>query len=263
METNSTQIHSPNYPQSLKALGKEAPQEIYYYGDLSLINPQNSISIVGTRKVSIAGKAACSSFVKNLKNQNITIVSGLACGIDSCAHQAALDNNLPTIAVIASGLEAFDYFGEQRLIFNELRKRDNCLILTEHPSKFPAIGWTFARRNRIIAALSHTTVVIEAPLKSGSLITADWALRLNHQVLALEGKHANYQGSNKLLEGGKAKPLILKNKQSQNPILNLLPSSFDLLEQELKIPANELSVQLSLLEIQGKVKKELGNYYLI
>lgn len=258
---NHCNIKSPNYPLALKELSKDAPEELYYYGDINLIDPSNSASIVGTRKVTTAGKSACSTLVKSLGNK--TIVSGLAYGVDSCAHQAALDLNLPTIAVLASGLEAFDYFGTQRLIFDEMRRRDNCLIITEHPPEFPAIKWTFSRRNRIIAALSKTTVVIEAPLKSGALITAEWAKKLNRELLALPGKHANYQGSNQLISSGDAKALVLKNSSSNNPILDLLPKSFDLLKEELMMNGQELSVQLSLLEIEGKVKKELGNYYLI
>ncbi|MDA0771873.1 MAG: DNA-protecting protein DprA [Cyanobacteria bacterium] len=268
-----TDIYQNEYPQVLRELAKEMPLELYYYGNLELINPANSLSIVGTRKVTKLGSNFCSQLIKDLAPAQTTIVSGLAYGVDSAAHQAALDNNLPTIAVLGSGLEAFDYFGRQRLIFNEMRQRSNCLILSEHPPEFPALGWTFARRNRIIAALSQTTLVVEAPLKSGALITADWALLLKRNLWLLPGSGKNYEGSNKLIQEHPALALqnpqqllqdfgIQKHNTKQDPLLDLLPSSFDLLQEQLKIDGRDLSVQLSLLEIAGTIKKELGSYYL-
>ncbi|MDD9897710.1 MAG: DNA-protecting protein DprA [Candidatus Melainabacteria bacterium] len=251
-------LESSQYPKCLHELASKAPREIYYQGNLELINPSKSISIVGTRKLSPVGHNACEQFISSLKDT--TIVSGLAYGLDSCAHQAALDLNLPTIAVIASGLDCFDYFGQQRLIWNEMLRRDNCLILTEVAPGFEAKAWTFAHRNRIIAALSDTTVIIEAPKKSGALITADWAYQLKRNLLVLPGKGHNYQASNKLIEAGIAQELKLEQK-SKDPILKLLPASFDLLLSQLTIDSRELTKQLSLLELEGKVSKEKGSYY--
>jgi DNA processing protein len=284
------QISDPNYPECFKILKADAPQTLYAYGDLDLIQYQRNISVVGTRAPSLYGKHSTRALVQSLKDFDACIVSGLARGIDSEAHLSALESGLPSIAVIASGLEAFDYSGTQRKLFNEMRKRDDCLIISEFPPEFSAIKRNFPHRNRLIAALSPVTVVIEAGLKSGTLVTAEHVIKQNKELLVLPGDlgKESFRGSNKLLAENKAqaifsisllsKYLSLKPKPISNPnqensnkqkelnkiskqILDLIhiePISFDDLVERLGINQISLSTQLSLLEVQGLLRRESG-----
>lgn len=278
-------INDPLYPESFKVLGAQAPETLYFYGDLDLIQYQRNISIVGTRVPSLYGKHSTRALVQSLKNYDACIVSGLARGIDSEAHLSALESGLPSIAIIASGLEAYGYGGSQRKIFNEMRKRDDCLIISEFEPKFEARKGSFPYRNRLIAALSPVTILIEASLNSGTLVTAEHALKQGRQVLALPGDISkdSFKGSNKLLAEGLAQPIYsisllsqyldLKErnitKESKIPaidkisetILNLIdiePVSFDYLMTELGMNQISLSTQLSLLEVKGLLKRESG-----
>lgn len=284
-----TKISDPDYPELFKNLD-DAPETLYYYGNLDLIKYQRNISIVGTRAPSLYGKHSTRALVQSLKTYDACIVSGLARGIDSEAHMSAIESGLPTIAVIASGLESYDYGGTQRKIFNEMRRRDNCLIITEFEPEYGAVKRNFPHRNRLIAALSPVTIVIEASLKSGTLVTAEHALKQGKKLMALPGDISkdSFKGSNKLLAENKAEPIYsisLLSKylnltkleiSSENSIskacetkiqaigqkildlVDIEPVSFDYLISELGINQISLSTQLSLLEVQGLLRRESG-----
>ena len=272
------------YPEAFRGL-ISAPETLYYYGNLDLLQYQRNISIVGTRSPSLYGKHSTRALVQSLKNYDACIVSGLARGVDAEAHLSAIESGLPTIAVIASGLEAFNYTGTQRKIFNEMRRRDNCLIISEFKPEYGALTRNFPHRNRLIAALSPVTVVIEAGLGSGTLITAEHALKQGKKIMALPGDitKVSFRGSNKLLAENKAEPIYsisllskylgLEAKETSNKaqvhnktsmgqkILDLVdiePVSFDHLITKLGINQISLSTQLSLLEVQGLLKREAG-----
>jgi len=283
-------ITDPAYPECFRVLEADAPENLYFYGDIDLIKYERNISVVGTRAPSLYGKHSARALVQSLRDYDTCIVSGLARGIDSEAHLSALESGLATIAVIASGLEAFDYSGTQRKLFNEMSRRDDCLIISEFAPEFTALKRNFPHRNRLIAALSPVTVVIEAGLKSGTLITAEHVLKQKKELLVLPGdlSKESFRGSNQLLAENKAQPifsinllskyLALKPKKNPNEypqratnseapnslskqildLINIEPISFDDLVNKLGINQISLSTQLSLLEVQGLLRRESG-----
>ena len=203
-----------DYPSAFYHL--DNPPAIFYYkGKLGLINENYNISIVGTRSSSIYGEHCCRTLVEALKGYEVTIVSGLARGIDLTAHKSALHNKLNTIAVIGSGLMKFAYRGEQKVIFEELCHKQ--LVISEfHPLEHASLR-SFAIRNRLIAALSNSTIVVEAPNTSGALITAQYCTELKRDLYAIPGdlNKASFKGSNNLLSTQQAKPIFQASKVAQ------------------------------------------------
>lgn len=200
-----------DYPSSFYHL--ENPPAIFYYsGDIDLINKNYNLSIVGTRNSSLYGEHCCRCIVESLKDYDVTFVSGLARGIDLVSHKTALANNSSSIAVIGSGLLAFAYQGEQKLYFEEL-KRSNLVISEFHPHEHASKS-SFALRNRLIAALSNSTIVVEAPKDSGALITAEYCLKLDRSLFAIPGdlNKKSFEGSNLLLAQNKAQPIFQASK---------------------------------------------------
>jgi len=171
------------YPIRLKNI-YDAPALIYLSGNINL-NHQRMLAIVGTRNASQHGKAFVKEFVKELAGHNIIIVSGLAYGIDIEAHKAALQYNIPTIAVIASGLDII-YPQVHTKYANKMIETGG--LLTEYPLKTSLDPARFPARNRIIAGLTDATVVVEAGNKGGALITADLASGYDREVFAIPGR---------------------------------------------------------------------------
>lgn len=158
------------YPERLKEI-YNPPVLLFYQGDIRLLKTPK-LAFVGSRQASSQGIKAVQKIVTEL-NQNFTIVSGLAKGIDTASHLSAIKNKIPTIAVIGTGLDIF-YPLENRKIQEYLAK--NQLILSEYWVGEKPLRYHFPERNRIIGGLSHGVVVIEAKLRSGSLITCERAL---------------------------------------------------------------------------------------
>ena len=202
---NIITIFDYNYPDSLRSLN-DCPIALYYKGEFPDVDNLPLISIVGPRKISEFGKKAAFSLAKRLARAGMIIVSGAALGADSCAHKGALCAQGKTIAVLGCGI-CYDYLPENRSMRNDISK-SGCLI-SEHPPYAPATKYSFPVRNRIIAGLSLGTVVIEASLKSGSLITARLANDQGRDVFVIPGNPVveNYMGSNALLRDG-AIPLL-------------------------------------------------------
>lgn len=143
------------------------------------------LAVVGARKYSEYGKAVCEHLIEGLKDQPICIVSGLALGIDGIAHRSALKAGLPTIAIPGSGLsDKVIYPSTHRGLRDQILERNGCL-LSEFEDDFRATTWSFPQRNRIMAGLSHATLVIEAELKSGTLITSKYAIDFNRDVFTI------------------------------------------------------------------------------
>ncbi len=207
-----TNFLADDYPKELRELEKP-PMMIYYYGDLKNLKHEKGIGIVGTRRASLYGKKATRSLVQALKDKEPVIISGLARGIDSEAHLAALDAKVPTVAVLGCGLlKIHERFTNP--IFDEIAKDPNSLIISEFEPKQSATRWTFPLRNRIISALSKVTVVIEAGNRSGALITARYSSQLKRKIFAVPGEldRETFQGVNEILADGTAEPLY-KSKQ--------------------------------------------------
>ncbi len=176
-------IGSEHYPKRLKNCA-DAPVMLYFKGNAAL-NSAKSISIVGTRNASDYGREICRNLIADLKTYSPLIISGLAYGIDSSAHREALKNSIPTIGVLAHGLDRI-YPSMHR---NMAEKMLECGgLITEFMSGTIPDRENFPKRNRIIAGLSDLTIVVEANIRGGALITAELANAYNRDVFAFPGR---------------------------------------------------------------------------
>ena len=187
------------YPKRLKEIYLP-PVVLFYKGRLELFN-RLSIGIVGARDHTEYSKEALEYLLPDILERKVSIISGLARGVDSLAHQLTLDLNGETIAVIGNGINIC-YPKENQSLYDAIGKKG--LILSEYPLDSPPLKFHFPYRNRIIAGLSHGLCVIEAKLHSGSLITANVALSENRQVFALPGNITSEysKGTNELITAG-------------------------------------------------------------
>ncbi|MBA2657623.1 MAG: DNA-protecting protein DprA [Tatlockia sp.] len=190
---------NPTYPKLLKEI-YDPPAVLYLKGSLAGLQ-QNALAIVGSRKPSITGAETSKRFAYELSTNQITIISGLALGIDSQAHQGCLDAKGATIAVMGTGIDCI-YPRQNRELAEKICQKG--LLITEFPLKTSARAGHFPRRNRIISGLSLATLVVEAAIRSGSLITARSALDQNRDVFAIPSSIHNPQarGCHHLLQQG-------------------------------------------------------------
>ena len=179
-------LDSNEYPQRLKEC-EDAPLILYLCGDTDL-NRQRVISIIGTRKYSEYGREVCRYFISDLKRYypDALIVSGLAYGIDICAHRSALDNGMDTIGVLAHGLDTI-YPSMHRATAADMVHQGGGL-LTEYTTNTKPDKMNFVHRNRIVAGISDACIVVESSARGGSLITAELALNYNRDVFAFPGR---------------------------------------------------------------------------
>ena len=179
---------SSEYPALLRET-VNAPFALFCIGDISCLSGK-TVSVVGTRRIAPEAKKAAVQFAKDAAKDGVTVISGLACGVDSAAHTGAVEANLEaenssllgkTCAVLPCGIDTIVPYANRKLAENILRSGG--VIVSEYVPGVPAERWRFVQRNRIIAALSPATVVVQAPSGSGSLITADFALECGRDVL--------------------------------------------------------------------------------
>ena len=191
-----------DYPQRLLNC-YDSPTILFYKGTADL-NTSKIVAIVGTRSNTDYGKSFTEKLVKDLSEQNILIVSGLAFGIDAYAHKAALKNNLPTVGVVGHGLDTI-YPAANAGLAKEMIKHDGG-ILTEFFSNTKPDKHNFPLRNRLVAGLCDATVVVETAIKGGSMITAKLADAYNRDVFAVPGRTVdkNSGGCNHLIKNNKA-----------------------------------------------------------
>lgn len=201
-----------DYPQLLKEC-PDAPVGLYIRSRThpsKLWTPQKNIAVVGTRDVSSYGKEWCAKTIFGLASteQKPLIVSGLALGTDICAHKAALEAGLPTIAVMATGPESV-YPYRHGGFAEEMYKVPGCALITDYPPGTAPLAIHFLRRNRIIAGLSNATVLIESKIKGGGMMTARLAFSYDRDVFALPGRvdDVRSQGCNMLIRSKIAEPL--------------------------------------------------------
>ncbi|WP_121661396.1 DNA-processing protein DprA [Metabacillus litoralis] len=193
-------LFDPNYPYLLKQIA-DPPPFLFYKGNITLASRKNLISVVGTRYPSEYGVQALEHVLKPLILEKWVIVSGLAKGIDTLAHEAALNHGGETIAVIGGGLECI-YPRQNQTLANKLMTSH--LILSEHSPSTSPQKWHFPKRNRIISGISLGTLIIQAKQRSGSLITAHQALEQNREVFAIPGSIFDECsiGGNELIQNG-------------------------------------------------------------
>ena len=187
------------YPKRLKEIYLP-PVVLFYKGRIELFN-RLSIGIVGARNHTPYSKEALEYLLPTILERKVSIISGLARGVDSLAHKLTLDLNGETIAVIGNGINV-TYPKENKPLYDRIAQKG--LILSEYPIDSPPLKFHFPYRNRIIAGLSHGLCVIEAKMHSGSLITANVALSENRQVFALPGNITSEfsKGTNELITSG-------------------------------------------------------------
>ncbi|WP_051223066.1 DNA-processing protein DprA [Conexibacter woesei] len=203
--------HDPGYPARLTD-DRSAPAVLFVrgagdrlgalLGDARGGEQPPAVAIVGTRKASPDGLEIAQTLGRGMAASGVTVVSGMALGIDSAAHAGALEVNGPTVAVLAGGADV-PYPASKRGLYDKIVARGGAVV-SELPPGFRAFRWNFPARNRIIAALAPATIVVEAAERSGSLITADLALELGRDVAAVPGTVASWrsQGTNALLRDG-------------------------------------------------------------
>jgi DNA processing protein len=239
-----------NYSQLLLQI-HDFPPILSYKGNINLLNAEKIIAIVGARNSSINSRSFAAKIAKELVGAGCVTVSGLARGIDTAVHEAS-DNN--TIAVIAGGID-YIYPPENKDLFERIS--NNALLLAELPIGSKPLAQHFPQRNRIISGLALATVVIEAGLKSGSLITANYALEQNREVFAAPGfpLDPRCMGTNKLIKDG---AYLLES--SEDIISNIV--TYEKLKKSLEETENSsnnfaLPVGSSNLEIKDSDRKEV------
>ena len=194
-----------NFPQILRDFVPDVGV-LYFEGDLTLLQ-NRCIAIVGSRKCTQYGKTVAKTIGKRAAENGVTVVSGLARGIDTAGHLGALEAGGKTIAVLGGGTEHY-YPPENRKLQQQIAREG--LLLSEHEPEYMAKAYDFPKRNRLISALSESVVVVEAPNRSGALITAECAEEQGKNVYAVPGNITSYYsfGTNKLIREN-ATPLIL------------------------------------------------------
>lgn len=197
---NCVKIGDPSYPALLKEIA-EPPKEIFFIGVLPK-NNEHLVAIVGTRKATSDGKLLTKQIARELTQRNISVVSGLALGIDASAHEGAVSADGKTIAVLANGLDSI-YPRQNEHLAEKIIDRGGCII-SEYPEGTLPFPNQFLERNRIISGLCLATVVIEAPERSGAIATARNAIEQGREVFVFPGpsSHPNYKGSHALIRNG-------------------------------------------------------------
>ena len=280
---NVITFEDSNYPDPLKQIFNP-PYIMYYRGDINAIN-DFCVAVIGTRKYTSYGKMVTERLVEDLAAQKITIVSGLALGIDAIAHDTALKNNCLTVAVLGSGVDQKSiYPSSNRYLAQKIIENNGCIISEFVPGTNP-MPYHFPQRNRIIAGLSIGTVVVEAGERSGALITANYALEQNREVFAVPGNIFSSVsiGPNDLIKKG-ATPItcasdiinalhlnqiqsFVENKQiipetkEEKLIIDCLsfePSHINEIVRVSRLDTSVINSTLVIMEMKGMVKN-LGN----
>ena len=272
----------PVYPALLKEI-RDYPKELYYIGDPKLLE-EKCVSIVGSRKTNQYGRSTAYSFGKALGQRGITVVSGMAVGIDTCAHEGALQEKGNTAAVLACGLDLC-YPPRNRELKGKIESAG--IVLSEYPPGTAAQRYYFPQRNRIISGLSPLTVVVQAGNRSGALITAELAADQGRDVGAVPGNiDSEYNlGSKKLLREGafaltgvqdllEASGVSVLSEPEAERMLSdeekqlyfLLCShgemSLDQLAFYLKKPVNEVGSLAIVMEMKGIVFSAMGKVFI-
>ncbi|HRG52523.1 MAG TPA: DNA-processing protein DprA [Bacteroidia bacterium] len=276
------------YPKRLTYC-EDGPVMLYFKGDTDL-NAKKVISIVGTREATDYGKDLCEKLIRDLAGYEVLIVSGLAHGIDAYAHRAALDQNLPTVCVLAHGLDNM-YPAINRPLAMKMLEQGGWL--SDFMSRTKADKENFPRRNRIVAGISDATIVVESKAKGGSLITAEIANSYSRDVFAFPGRvdDLSSAGCNNLIRQHKAalvqsaadviymlgwektiginspiqKQLFIELKPNEELIVSILKEKQQLPIDDLcllcKLPMSIISSVLLTLEFAGIIKSLPGKVY--
>ena len=285
-DINVVTIADENYPEPLRQL-PDAPAILYYKGDFLNKDFEKTLAVVGSRKCSSAAIENTKFIVNDLKNSGAIIVSGGAYGIDTASHQGALEAGLETIVVLGGGFD--NLYPKQNIpLFKKILENNGVLLSEYYPSTLPDI-FRFPQRNRIISGLSKGTLVVEANIKSGALITARLCLEQGRELMCMPGllSNPNTQGTHKLLKEGAAlvtcgedilNYLNWEIAQTQIPetqaedlsdpeklvleVISLEAANVETIALKTKIDINELMIVLTMLELKGIIKQLAGENYM-
>lgn len=270
------------YPELLREI-PQPPKQLRYEGTLPPTE-NKLLAVVGSRKYSAYGREMCDQLIAGLSGEPVTIVSGLALGIDSLAHRAALRAGLHTIAIPGSGLDRRVIHPRSHAGLADEIVASGGGLMSEYDDTMPAGVWAFPRRNRIMAGICHATIVIEAEKKSGTLITSRLATEYNREVGAVPGPLTSSvsEGPHMLIRLGAAmirdhndilELLGLKRRDEAPTLMDVEdltdeekifikilenPCSRNELIRKSKLDTGTASAILSLLEIKGLIREELG-----
>ncbi len=275
---------NPDYPYMLRQISNP-PMTLFYKGDLFACNLEKTIAFVGSRRASFAGKEGVSSIISDLRGTDLTVVSGLAAGIDATAHRSAIENGLKTIGVIASGFD-YTYPSSSADLYKQIEDGAGAVISEYYPT-FEPIKFRFPQRNRIVTGLSYGTVVGEAAMKSGALISANLTLEQGRELMCIPGaiNNTNTEGIYKLLKDGatmvtKGEDILnalnwqiepikkdvtkLNLKESEQVIFDIIgiePKGFDEIQILTGLSTEELLMRLTEMELNGLIEQVEGDRY--
>lgn len=290
---NNLQVHfylDKSYSQRLRYCD-DGPLLLYSKGNVNM-NPERMIAVVGTRTPSEYGKMICEKFTRELREQNITVVSGMAYGIDICAHRTCVQENIPTIGVMAHGLDRI-YPQVHRGVAEKMISAGG--LITEFISDTNPDRENFPKRNRIVAGMCDAVIVIETGVKGGSMITAMLGNDYNRDVFAFPGRSIDERsaGCNRLIRlnraaliencqdfielmGWQKKPEEKKQSEIQAALFQELSETeekivramkakgnyhLDLLALDLDLPVSQLNALLLTLEFKGIIKGLPGKVF--
>jgi len=278
-------IYDDNYPPLLKEI-PNPPNVLFFKGDL-IEKYSEAVAIVGSRRATAYGVALAEELALNLSEAGVTIVSGVARGIDSSAHRGALKDKGSTIGVLGCGHDVI-YPPENKRLYETISQQGS--LISEYPISTRPLKWNFPARNRIISGLSRGVVVVEASEKSGALITVDFALEQGREVFAVPGNTKNIlsKGPHKLLKSGACLietsqdileelglshlvspqlqiDRLAKLNEEEQKILTCLgweQKYIDEIIRDLDINPSKTASLLTTLEIKGFIKQDTGKKYL-
>lgn len=276
-----TELRPKDFPPLLKEIN-DPPEKLYMRGVMPSFE-HKWLCVVGSRKYSNYGQEVCEKLIRGLSGYRITVVSGLAMGIDSLAHRFALEAGLSTIAVPGSGISDEAIYPKTNFSLAKKILSSGGALISEYEPDFNATVWSFPKRNRIMAGLCHGTLVIEAGEKSGTLITARLAMEYNREVMTVPGSvfSENSRGPHMLIRNGatpvtgsadilealgidvEAEDKIFDDEhlsESEKKVLNALsePMTKDELFRKIEMKISEANVLLSTMEIKGLITESLG-----
>lgn len=274
-----------NYPEMLRNIDNP-PSVLYFKGDLFGCNLERTLAVVGSRRATGYAKEALTKIISELCGTDICIVSGLASGIDTTAHISAIDNGLKTLGVIASGFD-YTYPAANKELYRKIE--NGCgAVLSEYYPTFEPLKFRFPQRNRIVSGLSYGTLVAEASLKSGALITSNLTLEQGRELMCIPGliTNPNTQGIYKLLKNGATlvtcaddvlealgweikieqqtlfdMPDLNEDEKVIYETLEIEEKSVDELQAFTKLSIDNLLMYLTTMELKGIIKQVDGDRY--
>lgn len=272
-----------NYPRRLKDID-QPPPVLYLRGDLTP-GDEWAVAIVGTRRITSYGRQVTEEVASTLARNGVTVVSGLARGVDAVAHQAALNAGGRTLAVLGNGVDRI-YPPENRRLAEQIISQG--ALISDYPLGTPPAGTNFPPRNRIISGLALAVVVVEAGLDSGALITSTFAAEQGRDVFAVPGSILAHQskGTNRLIQDGahplldpqeilevlnltmvtehRSARLVLPTDSTEAQLLQILssePLHVDDIHAKTDMPIEKVSATLAMMELKGMVRQVGGMHY--